>query len=529
MTRRRAENPVAIVPRAFEEMRADYAAGKTSRFQRTRTGIALVGSGADYHIRNEYQYFKTIEYARDMARNDTVFGAIVERSIRNLLHDGFGFDPQTGDSELDADLKAGFTEFAADPQQCDVSGRFTLHELAEKVAWGVKVDGGLFVLPHNGGQLQLVEAHRCRTPSATKRNVVIGVFIDEWRRPKEYWFTKEELDPWRAITKVSEINRYPARDEDGEELVWHIYDPCRVSQTRGITTFAPIFEVLGMFDDMQFAAVVKSLVSQCFTFIRELPLGPPLGKRAKLGPQRTESTSDGEQRLVEDLSPGQEITGRPGEIIKAFTPNVPNAEFFEHTRFVLQLACATQNLPLACFLLDGKETNFSGQRFANDQAKIGWKREQGFYARTFHRRAYRCHVRARLSREPALRTQLNALGERAFFHMRVNLPCWPYMQPVQDIEAKRREREALLTSPRRQVQERGADWPELTTEIVADNELAILKAIKAAQKIKAATGVAIDPVKLLYLDTKQPLALVQAPTRPATEPAAEPTTGVPSG
>lgn len=486
------------------DMRSDYAAGKAGRFQRVRTGLNLLGSGADYHYQSQTAYLRTLEYARDMARNDTVVGSIVDRSVWNVLQRGFAFDPQTGNPELDSELKLRFNDWAEDPAACDAGGRFTLGELTEQAGRAVKIDGDVFALPREDGTLQLVEAHRCRTPGNTRRNVVLGVLLDEQRRALEYWFTKDDIDPLRSLSRVSEIKQYAARDEDGHELVFHVYDPRRCTQTRGVTAFAPVFDSLGMLEDIHFAQLVKAQVAACFVILRES--GPEFagGPRGQTGPRTSEQMSDGEQRTVESLAPGLEIQGRPGETIKGFSPTVPNAEYFEHAKFTLQLICACVNLPLISFLLDGKETNFSGWRGAIDQAKIGWRREQQLIIRHLSRKVYAWKLRQFAARDRVLAAALAELGAD-YFRVRVNPPTWPYIQPIQDIEAARREREALLTSPRRQSNERAADWDELIDETVADNERAIGLAIAAAQRIEAATGAAIDPIRFLYIDTKKPL------------------------
>ncbi|MCK4340278.1 MAG: phage portal protein [Phycisphaerae bacterium] len=521
MSRRHSEDERVPVPRAFTELRADWAAGRESRFQRIRTGLNLLGSGADYHIRHEMQFLRAMEHARDMARNDTVVGAIVERCLRNIFQGGFGLDPQTGDEKLDEDLKADFLEWFENPAQVDVSGRFDGHALAEQAAWGTKVDGGAFVLPQNG-QLQAVEYHRCRTPSNTRRNVVAGVLINERRRPLEYWFTKDDLNPLQSLSRVGDIEPYPAYDETGEELVWHIYDPKRFTQTRGVSAFAPVLDCLGMFEDINFANLVRAQASACFVLIRETPPGFSGGPTGRLGARRTEAVSDGTDRLIEELTPGTEIKGRPGETIKGFAPNVPNAEFFEHARFTLQLICACVNLPLISFMLDGRETNFSGWRGALDQAKIGWRRDQALFAHGFHRKAYRYHLRCRLAQRGAavLRKLAAKLGEQ-FYRLRINRPRWPYIQPIQDIKAASLELEGLHISPRRQAQERGYDLVELTNETVADNRQRIVAAFvaahKAEQEIKKTTEqkVRIDPAQVLWLNPKKPLALAEGVPAPA--------------
>ena len=89
---------------AFGDMRADYDFMKESRFIRRRTGLASGGASADYHIRSEEDYYKGIEKARDVVRNDMVVGQALNRRCENIIQDGFSIHPRTGDAGLDLAL-----------------------------------------------------------------------------------------------------------------------------------------------------------------------------------------------------------------------------------------------------------------------------------------------------------------------------------------------------------------------------------------------------------------------------------------
>src|SRR5205085_3010671 len=108
--------------------------------------------------------------------------------------------------------------------------------------------------------LQNMEAHRCRTPKGTQRNVINGILLDQYRRRLQYWFTVDDIDPSLSVDRVNQIQKYDVRDADGYRQIFHVYNPKRFSQTRGITAFAPIFDVTGMFEDLNFAMIVKAQI-----------------------------------------------------------------------------------------------------------------------------------------------------------------------------------------------------------------------------------------------------------------------------
>ncbi len=261
----------AVQKLPLSDLKSDYEVAKQGgRFRRPRKGVNGVGTTGDFHFKSEREWLYSIEYARDLDRNDSVAGMVVDRLIDNILQDtGIRPDPSTGDENADAFLKQKWNEWANDEDACDLAGEMSFVEMERSVLRGSLVDGDLIALPNESGAIELMEAHRCRTPSNTTKNVVYGVQLNGVRQRLRYYFTKDELSPHRALRKVSDTIPVDARDDEGNRQVFHVFNPNRVSQTRGVTCFARVADALGMHDDIEFANLVRQQVAACYNIIRK--------------------------------------------------------------------------------------------------------------------------------------------------------------------------------------------------------------------------------------------------------------------
>jgi lambda family phage portal protein len=463
--------------------KADYNAAKYSVYRRNRTGYLAMGSGADWHYRIELQYLRIMEQARDMARNDAMIGQGIERLCNNLVGDGFILNPATGDKTLDGDLLGRFTEWSRDADQCDLAGERTFHDMELDVPRQTFIDGDIVGLLTRAGSIQLVEAHRLRTPMRTRRNVVHGVLMDENRKRLEYWISKDDVDPLQQIRLVSQVDRYPVRDADGNRQVVHVFDPKRISQTRGMTALATIFDESGMWQDLNFAKLCQALAVSCFGVIRTPGKGsedtPSVDQQ--YGTRTTTTQPDGSTKITEALTPGMQIQAEEGEKVEAFSPSVPNAEFFDHAHLILTLIGINIGLPLVMFLMDASETNFSGYRGAIEEARKGFREHQRWIIERFHSPVYRWKVRDFMAQDPALERAAAATGINILGHA-WQPRAWPYIQPLEDAKANLLRVTGMLASPRRVTGEGGGQWAELVNECVEDRALAIRRA-----KVEAAS------------------------------------------
>jgi len=467
---------------SFHEIRADWNAAKANRFRRVRSGVPVAGASADYHYRSESDLFRMMEYARDMDRNDAVVGQMIDRAVLNTIQSGMALDVNTGDTALDQDLAAMWKAWADNPQACDESSEMSFVEMEGLIFRHVLVDGDILVNPVKSGALQLIEAHRLRSIPRAKASegnfIVHGVEVSPTRKRVSYIVTNDDLDPMRTVQSNAGYERIPAYNANGYPNIFHVMLPRRVSQTRGVSALAPVFDFQGMFDDVNFATLVKQQVAACMTFFRERDINYAGGAAGALGEQEEETTSDAEfVKIIEQLRPGMLLTGQPGEKLTGISPSVPNPEYFQHMRMILQILSTNLGLPLCVTLLDGSETNFTGWRGAVDQARIGWRRNQLAFISRFHRKVYEWKVRGFMLKDQALYDASKKSTVNIYGH-NWNPPTWPYIQPREDAETERIRLSNALTSPRRLHAERGREWAELSREIIEDNALAI-RAAKA--------------------------------------------------
>lgn len=474
------KEPIGIA-QTFEKIRADYDMSRQSRFIRRRTGVNPMGSGADYHYRSESKYYSDMEQARDMDRNDPLVGILADRRVDNIVQSGFTLDPKTGDRKLDLDLFQRWEAETTDPDLCDIAGEMTWKEIERHVCRAESIDGDIIVTGTDEGRFQVLEAHLIQTRSS-QPNTFLGVTTDSVGRRLQYWYT-EELDEFGGKGESIPID---VRDENGVRQLFHVYNPKRVMQTRGVTQLAPVFAYSGMLEDINFAKLVQQQIVSCFAIFRKMGMptsDTPSVDSEGYGEASTERTDSGTRQL-DNVSPGMEIIGQYGEELQGFSPNVPNSEYFQQVKLILQVIGVNFGLPLCLVLMDGSETNFSGWRGAVDEARKGFVADQLNLVRRLHTPAYRWKLNQWINSDPAIARAAKA--NPLFFSHNWNLPTWSYIEPVADAEGDATQLKYALTSPRRMHAARGKDWEEISEEIAEDNTYAIEIAMKAATKINAA-------------------------------------------
>ena len=464
----------------FEQIRADYDATRKSRFIRRRTGVAPQGGSEDYNFRAETKYYDLIEQARDMDRNDGLAGTLADRRVDNIVQQGFTLDVKTGDKALDLDIWNRWQAYANDPEACDLAGELTFHEMERFVARAESIDGDIIGVGTEDGPLQLHEGHAVQT-STRVPNTFLGVTRDQFGRRLQY-HVRYDLNEFGQKSDATPID---VRTEDGVRQLFHVYNPKRVSATRGVTQFAPMFALAGMLEDINFAKLVQQQIVSCFAIFRKLAAGTPALPSADgpYGEPSTEATGTGTRQL-EGISPGMEIIGRAGEELTGFSPAVPNAEYFQQVRLIMQIIGVNFGLPLCLVLMDGSETNFSGWRGAVDEARKGFVADQLNLVRRWHRPVYTWWLNRELAMEPILQRAAERQGIDMFGHV-WHPPTWSYIEPVADAEGDTAQLRNALTSPRRMHAARGRDWETIAEEIIDDNAYAITKAQMKAETVNA--------------------------------------------
>jgi capsid protein len=481
-------------------MRADYRktienryrAGDDTRFSRDMSGSVNTGTSADWHYQQEWRFFRAMEVARSIDRDDPVVPQAVSRLIKNLLQDGFTLDPKTGNDDVDAHIKDRWNFWGKEPDLCDYAGEHAFKEQSELALRHTMIDGDHFVLPLSSGRLQSVEAHRCRTPhgiDGPERILTVhGITLDENRRRQKFHFTQDDISMYHTPMHGDMIT-VDARDRDGNRQVFQTYHPLRMSQSRGVTRLRTIIEYCGLLDDTVFAKLVQQQSVSVFGLIRERDMSGnfPSIDQEDMVYQDQETCEPGETRPMRDIAAGTWYTTYPGETIKPWSPNVPNPTFDDQVKRIIEMIGANLDMPYTMMTMDASSGSFSSHRGSHDQAKLAFRCVQAWWARMYHQPTYMWKMRQWLTPggdefDPLLYTMWRSGRVNIFNHEWV-YPSWPYLEPLKDIQADVLETRSAQNSPRRVQARRGRDREVISTEIVDDNALAIVKAKTAAEEI----------------------------------------------
>lgn len=477
------------------EAQAKYNIATQTRYRKALTGTASMGSGHDYHTRDEVSFLRSIELARKFDRDDIVVGQGVDRVVDNVLQGGVRLDAETGDDGIDRELMQRWLQWCADPDRCHAAGELTFHDLSKLALRHVIVDGDIVVLLLKDGSLEPVEAHRIRNPDGQEgKGIVNGIRLDHSRRRLEYFILTDDINPNGRVKRDGIVAR-KVRDTLGHRQLLHIYDPKRVSQTRGISAFARMVDAIGMHDDIQFAKLLQQQIVSCYAVIHnvdpdyEVPSGD-----VQTGKQVTDASANGFARTTEAIAPGMDWFSRPGETLSGFSPNIPNQEWFDQTKLILTFIAVNLKIPLPVLLLDPSQTNFSGWRGAMDQARIGFRGVQAWMIDRHYRPVYEWKVRQWLTADKLLMRkagyamdggQLIKVGRfkvDAFAH-RWSPPTWNYIEPAKDSKSDKTIIDNLLNSRRSVLARRGLDLDEVDNHAVADRAALLSRAINAAAVI----------------------------------------------
>lgn len=474
----------------FDDARSDYDATKSSRFVRKRTGLAPQGGTADYHFRSEPQFYTLLENMRDLDRNDGVCGPTITKSVESAVQSGFVLSPTTGDKDTDLELYLAWQEFANDPDNCDIAGEMNWNDYEQMALRSVIVDGDCVVLGTKSGQLQFIEAHSVVTKNKHV-NTFLGVTMDAYRKRSKYWISLDPIEPGKGKETAVPVD---VRDKSGNRQLFHAYIRERSSATRGVGALARIFPTTGMVDDIRFAKLVQQQIVSCFAIIRTRQIAsnssglPMLGQTtaSSYGEESTETSATGDTRLVDGVQPGMEISGKDGETIAGFSPNVPNSEFFQHVWLELSIIGANLGMPVCQMLMDFTHENFVGFRGADAEARKGFRRNQRNLKARLHTPVYKWKVRQWIEsgKNRTLAAKFKAGVIDPFSHD-WRPPSWPYLEPVNDAAGDLLRARNGLAARRTISAERGEDWETVSDHSIEDNAYAIIGAKKMAAKINS--------------------------------------------
>lgn len=183
--------------------------------------------------------------ARDLERNSDILNAEILALERNVVGSGFVLQAkvkgpdENDDEELNSRIEDCWQDWCK-PENCEITGRFSLSELAALCIRRRCTDGGILLLKtviDGKYQLQLLEVDDLDTSVQVNggHRVVGGIEIDEYRRPVAYFIKIYNM--WGFSVQSQRVT--------ADRMIYLPY-LTRPSQIREMTQLAPS---LGRIDD----------------------------------------------------------------------------------------------------------------------------------------------------------------------------------------------------------------------------------------------------------------------------------------
>lgn len=214
-----------------------------------------------------YTRFELVSRSRQLYISSPIASAVVERLTAGIIGAGLEYQPPEESEffddkftykKLSKNLKKSF-KIASHFKKLDVQGRLSFSQLQELACRNWLLSGDVFfVRKPNTYAWRCVESDRVQTPyfyavstnaydvvknPDTGFSIIDGVEIDADGKAVAYWITKNYIES-PLFVEPSQIERIPAKDENENPLVLHIYKPLRPDQYRGIPVLAGIIETL---------------------------------------------------------------------------------------------------------------------------------------------------------------------------------------------------------------------------------------------------------------------------------------------
>lgn len=308
-------------------------------------------------------------------------------------------------------------------------------------------------------QLQLLEAEMLplidqRAPNGNE--IYQGIEVNAVGERVAYWFHRSHPGDYHhrrgAGTSTADLTRVPA------EQVCHLYEPTRPGQLRGFPMLATVLPRLQALHDFDLATIERQKQASHITMVITRPTPETKG----IDPVTGEPI---EGREESEIKPGSAYTLLPGEDLKM--PDLPSvgSDYEAFTRVQHRAVAAGVSIPYELLTGDFSTINDRTSRIAINEFRRRVEQHQ------WHR-VIRQMLRPIWLAFVSTSKMARLVPDSASDAVRWVPPSWPYIHPVQDIEAQVLEVRAGFRSRLDVIHARGLDPKEVNTELVQDRDWA---------------------------------------------------------
>ena len=418
---------------------------------------------ADQEIKGNMRLLRA--RARELSRNNPVAKSYIKLLIANVLGEkGVGYQAQVrnNDDVLNNALNRKIEEAWCDWSKagnCTVDGKMSFRAVASLVLKNVAVDGEVFVrlVPGFANKhrfaIQLFDADQVdhlfsRFAAKGSNEIRMGIEIDEWGKPVAYHVNMQHpSDLGGSLIRV----RIPA-----EEML-HLYDPERVSQTRGITWFHPCMvemRMLGGYVEAELVAARTGAAKMGFLKYTDASSFENPNPDAKY-------RIDAQPGVIESLPPGMEF--------QEWSPEHPAGSFPAFIKAMLRFISSSLGVSYNALASDLEGVNYSSMRSGLLIERDQWRITQSFVKEQFLQPIFERWIGMALLSGALV---LDSRDPAKFLAGKWEPRGWMWVDPLKDAQAGILAINAGLKSRTRIISDEGGDFEDVAEELAEEAKIA---------------------------------------------------------
>ncbi len=354
-------NPKGAVDRLVARQKIKNFEYDAVKYSRERRGPSQLSGAEDY--RSNYDRVELMKRARDLAENVGLVRSLLMKFASHVASN-VSYQARTENRQANSEIEAYWSSWF---DSCDLSGRHSGSTLLQVAIMSMLRDGDfLFALVRSDGDLKLqgIEADRVGDPykTYTSLELIGGIHIDRnTGAPTAYDIYNRSIGDFYSYQAT-----IPASQ------AFHLFDPLRIDQYRGITAFHTAIndqqDIREIENSEKMAAKYASMQA---AIVRRNNNNP-----ADLSTLTTDENFDNQAIKLESVEAGKVSYLEPGEdIVFPDGPTRPSGAFAEFHKILLRNICMGLGIPYS-FAVDPSAMSGPTARLEMQQAGRTFRRYQ---------------------------------------------------------------------------------------------------------------------------------------------------------
>jgi lambda family phage portal protein len=355
-------NPQGAVDRLVARQKLVNFSYDAVKYNRERKGPSSLSGAEDY--RSNYDRVELMKRARDLAENVGLVRSILMKFASHTAAN-ISYQARTENPEVNTDVEAYWAEWW---DKCDITTRHTGSTLMQVAMISMLRDGDfLFVLVRDkDGNLKIqgIEADRLGDPFKvyTSLDLIGGIHIDrDTGAPSAYDIYNRS---------IGDFYTYQATIPSSQ--AFHLFDPLRIDQYRGISAFhTAINDATDIHDIINFEKVAAKNASSQAGIVKRNN-----NNASDLSSLTNDEDVNGNTIKLEAIQSGKISYLEPGEdIVFPDGPSRPSGAFAEFHKILLRNICLGLGIPYS-FAVDPSAMSGPTARLEMQQAGRTFRRYQ---------------------------------------------------------------------------------------------------------------------------------------------------------